>query len=47
MEDKDIKIYWQFKPLEQVTQMIYLGIILDQKFKFQEHVRYAAESCTK
>jgi len=23
--------------------MKYLGIILDQKFKFQEHIRYAAE----
>jgi len=26
--------------------MKYLGIILDQKFKFQEHIRYAAERCT-
>jgi len=46
-EDKDITIYLHFKPLEQVTQMKYLGIILDQKFKFQEHIRYAAERCTK
>jgi len=34
-EDKDITIYLHFKPLEQVTQIKYLGIILDQKFKFQ------------
>jgi len=27
--------------------MKYLGIILDQKFKFQEHIKYAAERCTK
>ena len=42
MEDIDITIYLHFKPLEQVTQMKYLGIIFDQKFKFQEHIRYAA-----
>jgi len=46
-EDKDITIYLHFNPLEQVTQMKYLGIILEQKFKFQEHIRYAAEMCTK
>jgi len=46
-ENKDITIYLHFKPLEQVAQMKYLGIILDQKFKFQEHIRYAAERCTK
>ena len=33
-EDKDITLYFNFKPLEQVTQMKYLGIILDQKFRF-------------
>jgi len=27
--------------------MKHLGIILDQKFKFQEHIKYAAERCTK
>jgi len=46
-EDKNITFYFQFKPLEQVTQMKYLGIILDQKFKFQEYISYAAEKCAK
>ena len=46
-EDKDITLYLNFKPLEQVTQMKYLGIILDQKFRFQEHIKYAAEKCAK
>jgi len=46
-EYKDVTIYLHFKPLEQVTQTKYLGIIFDQKFKFQEHIRYAAEMCTK
>ena len=36
-EDKDITVYLNFTPLEQVTQMKYLGIIPDQKFRFQEH----------
>ena len=27
--------------------MNYLGIIIDNKFKFSEHIRYAAEKCTK
>jgi hypothetical protein len=27
--------------------MKYLGIILDNKFRFKEHITYAAERCTK
>ena len=46
-ENKNITIYLHFQPLEQVTQMKYLGIILDHKFKFQEHITYVAERCTK
>jgi len=46
-ENNDITIYLHFKPLEQVTQMKYLGIILNHKFKFQEHITYMAERCTK
>jgi len=37
-EIKEIKIYLHNKPLEQVTTMKYLGIILDNKFKFSEHI---------
>ena len=46
-ENKKITLCLHFRPIEQVTQMKYLGIILDQKFRFQEHIKYAAESCTK
>ena len=46
-EDKKITLYLHCRPIEQVTHMKYLGIILDQKFKFQEHIKYAAERCTK
>ena len=46
-EDKDITLYLQSKPLEQVRQMKYLGLILDQKFKFQENIKYTTERCAK
>jgi hypothetical protein len=46
-EEKRITLYLHFKQLEQVTQIKYLGIILDQKFRFQEHTKYAAERCAK
>jgi glycyl-tRNA synthetase beta subunit len=46
-EDKEFTIYLHFKTLEQVTLMKYLGIILDHKFRIQEHIKYAAERCTK
>jgi hypothetical protein len=45
--DKTIILYMHSGPIEQVTQMKYLGILLDQKFTFQEHIKYAAESCTE
>jgi hypothetical protein len=46
-EVKEIKVYLNNKPLEQVTTMKYLGIIIDNKFQFSEHINYAAERCTK
>jgi hypothetical protein len=45
-EIKYIYIYVNNKPLEQVTTMKYLGIIIDDKFKFSHHISYAAEKCT-
>ena len=46
-EVKEIKVYLQNRLLEQVTTMKYLSIIIDNKFKFSEHISYAAERCTK
>jgi len=37
-EVKEVKIYINNKPLEQVNTMKYLGIIIDNKFKFSEHI---------
>jgi hypothetical protein len=46
-EVKYINIYLNNKPLEQVTTLKYLGIIIDDKFKFSQHISYAAEKCIK
>jgi hypothetical protein len=46
-EVKDINIYLNNKLLEQVTTLKYLGIIIDDKFKFSQHISYAAEKCIK
>ena len=46
-EQREIKVYLNNKPLEQVIRMKYLGIIIDYKFRFQEHISYAAERWTK
>jgi len=46
-EVKEIKIYLHNKPLEQVTTIKYLGIIINNKLKFSEHISYAVERCTK
>jgi hypothetical protein len=46
-ENKNIIVYLNNKTVEQVTQMKYLGIILDHMFRFHEHITYAAEKCAK
>ena len=45
-KQREIKVYLNNKPLEQVIRMKYLGIIIDHKFRFQEHISYAAERWT-
>jgi hypothetical protein len=46
-EVKHIQMYLNNKPLEQVTTMKYLGIIIDDKFKFSQHISYAVDKCAK
>jgi len=46
-ENKEINIYLNNKPLQQVSTMKYLGIVIDNKFKFSEHISYAAERSSK
>jgi len=46
-EVKVIKIYLNNKPIEQVTTKKYLGIVIDDKFKFSQHISHAADKCAK
>jgi hypothetical protein len=46
-EPKAINVSLNNRLLEQDTTMKYLGIIIDNKFKFKGHITYAAERCTK
>ena len=38
-ERKDLDIYLNFRPLTQVINLKYLGIILDSKLTFREHIK--------
>ena len=40
-------IYLNNNRLEQVDKMKYLGIIIDNKFKFNGHINYINDRCTK
>jgi len=44
---KSIDIYLNNGRLEQVNKMKYLGIIIDSKFTFNEHIKYATDRCIK
>ena len=46
-ENKEIKIYLNNKPLQQVSTMKYLEIVINNKFKFSEHISWAAERSSK
>jgi len=46
-ENKEINIYLNNKPLQQVSTMKYSGNVIDSKFKFSEHISYAAERSSK
>ena len=46
-ENKEINIYLNNKPIQQATKMKYLGLIIDNKFKFSEHISYTAERSSK
>jgi len=46
-ERNEIHIVLHFKLLKKVNEVKYLRIIMDNKFKFIEHITYADEKCTK
>jgi hypothetical protein len=42
-ERKDLEIYLNFRPLTQVVNLKYLGIIIDSKLTIREHINYITE----
>jgi hypothetical protein len=46
-EEKKVEIYLKNKILEQVNSIKYLGIILNSKMTFKDHVNYVEEESTK
>jgi len=42
-KNEEINVYLNNKPLQQVSTMKYLGIVIDDIFKFSKHIIYAAE----
>jgi hypothetical protein len=46
-KQKKVAVYLNNKTILQVQKIKYLGIIMDYKLTFREHVNYIAEKCTK
>ena len=46
-ERKDLEVYLNNKQLRQVKTMKYLGIIIDNKLTFREHITHVKEKCRK
>jgi hypothetical protein len=46
-ESRAVNVYLNNKKLKQVTTLKYLGIIMDHKFTFKEHIAYVTDSCAK
>jgi len=44
--NKDVSIYLNNKPLEQVNNIKYLGIIIDSKLNFRDHIIHTSRKCT-
>jgi len=47
IENKGVSIYLSNKPPQQVNNIKYLGIIIDGKLNFREHIIHIAIKCTK
>jgi hypothetical protein len=45
-ENKNVLIYLNSKPLEQVNNISYLGIITDSKLKSREHIIHTSRNCS-
>ena len=45
-ENTDVSLYLNNKPLEQVSNIKYLGIIIDSKLNFREHITHTSRKCS-
>jgi len=46
-ERKELEIYQNYKPLKKVKILKYLGIILDSKLTFRDHIIDMTDKCSK
>jgi hypothetical protein len=46
-ERKEVTVYLNSRPLTQVQSLKYLGIILDQKLTFKDHINYVTDKCSR
>jgi hypothetical protein len=46
-ERKELEIYLNNKPLKQVHNLKYLGVIIVSKLTYTDHIKYVTEKCTK
>jgi len=46
-EQKEMLVYINNKAIPQVQKLKYLGIIVDNKLLFREHINYVADKCKK
>ena len=46
-ETKTLAVYLNSKRLEQVQKIRYLGIVIDSKINFREHILYTSQKCSK
>jgi hypothetical protein len=46
-ERKDVTMYLNSRPLTQVQSLKYLGIVLDKKLTFKDHINYIKDKCSR
>ena len=46
-ERKDVMIYLNSRLLTQVKSLKYLGIIIDKKLTFKDHINFITDKCSK
>ena len=46
-ENKGISVYMNNKTLEQVQRIKYLGLIIDSKLNFRDHIIHISRKCNK